>query len=700
MTETNNLLLIEDDRGYAMLIRKMLADPGVAPFQVEWVENLSGGLERLSKGGIAAIVTDLSLPDSQDLQTVDRLLLAAPRVPILVVSGLDDEDMGSQAVQHGAQDYLPKGQLNRYTLSRALRNMMNRKTAEDALFIEKERAQVTLNSIGDAVLCTDSSGNITYLNPVAEKMTGWSREEASGRPLAEVFRIIDGATRLPAQNPLEMAIEQNKTVGLTGNCILIRRDGFESSIEDSTAPIHDRDGHGTGAVIVFHDVGAARTMSLQMTHSAQHDFLTDLPNRMLLNDRITQAVSFAERQGRQLAVLFVDLDHFKKINDSLGHAIGDKLLQSVAGRLIASVRRSDTVSRQGGDEFVVLLSQVEHAEDAAFSARKILAAITSPHHIDHRDLYINVSIGISTYPGDGQDAESLMNTADSALYDAKEHGRNNYQFFRPDMHARVVERQSLEGNLRVALGRNEFLLHYQPKISLETGEITGVEALIRWMHPDRGLVPPLQFVPIAEECGLIVPIGQWVLLEACKQARAWRDSGLRPVPVAVNVSAVEFLARDFLSGVRAVLIATGVEPRNVELELTESVLMQDAESTVDTLHALKAMGVQLAVDDFGTGYSSFSYLRRFPLDALKIDRSFVHEVTANSDDATIVSAIISIGKSLKQRVIAEGVETREQLEFLQTQGCGEGQGYYFSRPVVAEQFTELLRSGIRETVVH
>jgi diguanylate cyclase (GGDEF)-like protein/PAS domain S-box-containing protein len=700
MTETNNLLLIEDDRSYAMLIRKMLADPRVAPFQVEWVENLSGGLERLSKGGIAAIVSDLSLPDSQGLRTVDRLLLAAPRVPILVVSGLDDEDMGSQAIQHGAQDYLPKGQLNRYTLSRALRNMMYRKTAEDALFIEKERAQVTLNSIGDAVLCTDSLGNITYLNSVAEKMTGWSREEASGRPLAEVFRIIDGATRLPAQNPLEMAIEQNKTVGLTGNCILIRRDGFEWSIEDSTAPIHDRDGHGTGAVIVFHDVSAARTMSLQMTHSAQHDFLTDLPNRMLLNDRITQAVSFAERQGRQLAVLFVDLDHFKKINDSLGHAIGDKLLQSVAGRLIASVRRSDTVSRQGGDEFVVLLSQVEHAEDAAFSARKILAAITSPHHIDHRDLYINVSIGVSTYPGDGQDAESLMNTADSALYDAKEHGRNNYQFFRPDMHARVVERQSLEGNLRVALGRNEFLLHYQPKISLETGEITGVEALIRWMHPDRGLVPPLQFVPIAEECGLIVPIGQWVLLEACKQARAWRDSGLRPVPVAVNVSAVEFLARDFLSGVRAVLIATGVEPRNVELELTESVLMQDAESTVDTLHALKAMGVRLTVDDFGTGYSSFSYLRRFPLDALKIDRSFVHEVTANSDDATIVSAIISIGKSLKQRVIAEGVETREQLEFLQTQGCGEGQGYYFSRPVVAEQFTELLRSGIRETVVH
>jgi EAL domain-containing protein (putative c-di-GMP-specific phosphodiesterase class I) len=294
----------------------------------------------------------------------------------------------------------------------------------------------------------------------------------------------------------------------------------------------------------------------------------------------------------------------------------------------------------------------------------------------------------------------LIKSADTAMYDAKERGRNNYQFFRPEMHARVLERQSLQGSLRHALGRHEFLLHYQPKISLESGEIIGVEALIRWMHPDRGLVPPSQFVPIAEECGLILPIGRWVLLEACRQARAWRDLGLRAVPVAVNVSAVEFLAKDFLSGVRAALIATGVEPRNLELELTESVLIVDAESTIDTLHALKAIGVQLAVDDFGTGYSSFSYLRRFPLDALKIDRSFVRDITVDPNDATIVSAMIGIGKSLRQRVIAEGVETREQLDFLQSQGCGEGQGYYFSRPVVAEQFAELLESGIGQTVVH
>src|SRR6202035_228219 len=380
-----------------------------------------------------------------------------------------------------------------------------------------------------------------------------------------------------------------------------------------------------------------------------------------------------------------------------GHAVGDKLLQSVAKRLVACVRRADTVSRLGGDEFVILLSQVEHEQDAAFSARKILRALTAPHTIENKSLDINVSIGVSTYPGDGRDAEGLMNKADAAMYEAKERGRNNYQFFRRDMHARLAERQSLEADLRYALGRNEFLLHYQPKFNLQTGQITGVEALIRWQHPQRGMVYPVQFMPIAEECGLILPIGRWVLLEACKQARAWTDAGLGVIPVAVNVSAAEFGAKDFLSGVRAILIATGVQPQNLELELTESVLMKDAESAVVTLVALKAMGVQLAIDDFGTGYSSFTYLRRFPSDALKLDRSFVQEITENPGDATIVSAMINIGKSLNQRVIAEGVETRAQLKFLQSHGCGEGQRYYFSHPVGAEQAGKLLETHARGT---
>jgi len=696
----NKLLLIEGDPADAKVIQAALADVRYGPFDVESVRQLSDAYERLGKEGIGAVLVDLFLPDSQGIETFNKLLLAAPHVPILVLSGPGDEDIAMQALQRGAQDYLLKGELTSHSLSRALRNMIERKAVEEALFIEKERAQVTLNSIGDAVLSTDISGNVTYLNHAAESLTGWSREEALRRPVAEVFQIIDGATRQPARNPMELAVQQNKTVGLTANCILIRRDGLECAIEDSAAPIHDRRGQVTGAVIVFHDVTAARAMSFRMSHLAQHDSLTDLPNRLLLNDRLTRAIASARRNGNRLAVLFVDLDRFKDINDSLGHAIGDKLLQSVAERLVARVRNSDTVSRPGGDEFVVLLSELEHPEDAAVCAKKMLTALTAPHRIAQHDVHVTVSIGVSTYPEDGQDAETLVKSADTAMYQAKENGRNNYEFFRQDMNIRAVERQSLEGSLSRALERHEFVLHYQPKINLEKGAITGAEALIRWLHLDRGLIPPAQFVPIAEDTGLLLPIGQWVLHEACRQARAWLDAGLRPVPVAVNISAVEFRDKGFLEGVRAILKDTRLEPRYLELELTESVLMQHAESSASVLQALKTMGVQLAVDDFGTGYSSLSYLRRFPIDTLKVDRSFVRQITADADDAIIASAVISMGKSLKLRVVAEGVETREQLAFLQDQRCDEGQGYYFSRPVVAEQFAKLLGTGISETAIN
>ena len=581
--------------------------------------------------------------------------------------------------------------------------MMMDSWATEAMVLENEVANMTLDSIGEAVLRTDAQGKVTYLNRKAEEMTGWRREEARGRPMADVLRLIESAASPAVGSAVGITMRNDQATKGTAdctNCILVRRDGFECGIERKVTPIQDQNGTVTGVVVAFHDVSASRAKSLEMSHLAQHDALTDLPNRLLFNDRLTQAIALAERQSKQLAVMFVDLDHFKKINDSLGHDVGDKLLQSVSGRLTDCVRRSDTVSRLGGDEFVVLLAQIEHAEDAAYSARKILRALATPHIIDNKSLDINVSIGVSTYPIDGQDAEGLMNRADNAMYEAKEHGRNNYQFFRHEMHARLAERQSLEADLRCALGRNEFLLHYQPKLSLQTGEITGLEALIRWLHPQRGMIYPAQFVSIAEECGLIVPIGQWVLLEACKQAQAWRDSGLGVVPVSVNVSAAEFGGKDFLSGVRAALIATGVEPQHLELELTESVLMRDAEAAVVTLVKLKTMGVQLAIDDFGTGYSSFAYLRRFPSDALKLHQSFVQEITADPADAAIVSAMINLGRSLKQRVIAEGVETRAQLKFLQLHGCGEGQGYYFSPPVVAERARKLFENGIQAGVVH
>jgi len=437
-----------------------------------------------------------------------------------------------------------------------------------------------------------------------------------------------------------------------------------------------------------------REKELRLRAMSQHDVLTDLPNRLLLKDRLIQAISRARRNRNQLAVLFLDLDGFKHINDSLGHPIGDKLLQSVAACLSACVRKSDTVSRHGGDEFVIVLSQVTHVEDAAISAAKIISELKREHSIGEHCLRVTVSIGISTYPGDGEDGETLLKNADTAMYRAKEYGRDNYQFFTPDMGFQAVERQSLESQLRYALERQELLLHYQPKVNLKTGAITSVEALVRWQHPERGLLLPGQFLTIAEDTGMIVAIGQWVLREACRQTREWLDAGLLAVPVAVNISSVEFRSDQFLEGVQVALKNACLDPRYLELELTETVLMRHAESAAHAIEQLKAIDVRLAVDDFGTGYSSLSYLTRFPTDALKVDQSFVRDIIVSAHDAIVVSAIISLGKSLKHRVIAEGVETPEQLAFLQAHGCDEGQGYYFSRPLVAQQFAKLLETGL------
>jgi diguanylate cyclase (GGDEF)-like protein/PAS domain S-box-containing protein len=693
--ESIKILLVEDNPGDARLLREMCKEEGLHG-TLTHVESMQEAENHAAEHQVDIVLLDLGLPDAQGLGAVRRARAVAPRVPLVVLTGLDDESLAAQALQEGAQDYLIKGQLDARGLSRALRYAIERNTMEEALFVEKERAQVTLNSIGDAVICTDISGNITFLNVVAEKVTGWLRQDAAGRPMAEVFRVSDAASHQSTPDPMERAVLQNRVGHLPPNCMLIRRDGVEIPIEDSVAPIHDREGKTTGAVIVFRDVSATRAMALQMTHAAQHDFLTGLPNRTLLNDRVSQAITFAQRHMKKVAVLFLDLDGFKHINDSLGHPSGDKLLQSIAQRLVHGLRGSDTVSRQGGDEFVMLLSEVEQSEDAAATARRMLQAVAEAHLIDDHDLHVTTSIGVSIYPDDGLDAETLIKNADTAMYQAKENGRHCYQFFKPAMNVRAVERQFIEEGLRRALERQEFILHYQPKVSLKTGKITGGEALIRWIHPVRGLIPPTQFIPISEDCGLILPIGNWVLREACKQAQVWADAGLPLATIAVNISAMELRGENFLEGVFAALEETGLAPSSLELELTESVLMGHAESTEAILKALRARGVQLAVDDFGTGYSSLSYLRRFSIDTLKIDQSFVRQIAAGPDETTIVAAVIGMGRNLRLRVVAEGVETQEELAFLQAQHCDEAQGYYFSRPVLPEEFARLLANGIPE----
>jgi diguanylate cyclase (GGDEF)-like protein len=438
--------------------------------------------------------------------------------------------------------------------------------------------------------------------------------------------------------------------------------------------------------------GAAQTMAQHMTHLAEHDALTGLPNRLLLKDRVGQAVAFAERHHNQVAVLSLDLDGFKHINNSLGQPIGDRLLQSVARRLVDCVRATDTVSREGGDEFAVLLSEIKQPEDAAAKAGRLLQAVAKPYSVDQHDLHVTTSIGISIYPDDGRDAETLIRNADTAMHQAKENGRQGYQFFRPAMNILAVERQSIEEHLRRALERQEFALHYQPIINLATGTIAGVEALIRWTHPIRGSVSPAQFIPVAEDCGLILPIGAWVLREACMQARAWADAGLANMTMAVNVSAMQFEQESFLEDLFTVLAETGLDPRYLELELTERALMKRVDLAASILSTLREKGIRVAVDDFGTGYSSLSYLRKFPLDALKIDQSFVRQITTIPDETVIITAIISMSRSLNLRVIAEGVETRDQLDFLKAHQCDEAQGYYFSRPVPPQQFVKLLEA--------
>jgi diguanylate cyclase (GGDEF)-like protein/PAS domain S-box-containing protein len=690
------LLLVEDNPADVRLLREMFHEQISHRTEVTQVETMGQAEKHLAGGAVDIILLDLGLPDAQGLESIRRTRAVAPRVPLVVLTALDDESMAAQALQEGVQDYLIKGQIDARGLLRALRYAVERKSMQEELFREKELAQVTLNSIGDAVICTDILGNITFLNLVAVRMTGWSRDEAAGRPMAEVFRVLDATSRKATPNPMEMAVRQNRTIHLPPNCILLQRDGCEIPIEDSIAPIHDREGHATGVVIVFRDVSSTQTMAVQMAHSAHHDFLTGLPNRKLLDDRVSQAILSATRSMKKVAVLFLDLDGFKHINDSLGHSIGDRVLQSVAKRLVDSVRASDTVSRQGGDEFVVLLSEVENSEGVAITARRLLQAGAEPHSIDHHDLYVTTCIGVSIYPDDGLDVETLIKNADTAMYQAKENGRQSYQFFKPAMNVRAVERQSIEGSLRRALERQEFTVHYQPKIKLSTGEISGAEALIRWTHPTRGLVSPAQFIPVAEDCGLILPIGNWVLREACNQARAWVEAGLPVGTMGVNISAMEFRNENFLEGVFSILKDTGLDPTFLELELTESVLMKHAQSTASVLQALRAKGVQVAVDDFGTGYSSLSYLQKFSIDALKIDQSFVRRIT--SDETTIVTAVIGMARSLKLRVVAEGVETLKELEFLQAHQCDEAQGYYFSRPVLPEQFAKLLETGISETL--
>ncbi|MFJ7282845.1 putative bifunctional diguanylate cyclase/phosphodiesterase [Pseudomonas sp. NPDC099000] len=431
---------------------------------------------------------------------------------------------------------------------------------------------------------------------------------------------------------------------------------------------------------------------LKVSHLLQYDILTELPNSTLLGDRLNQSLALSRRHDKQLAVMFLGLDRFKRINNALGHPAGDEMLKRVGRNLVSTVRESDSVFRYGSDEFVVILADIRHPQQTKGIAEKLLNAIRMPQHIAGHDLSVTASLGISIYPDDGFDAIALIKKAETAMRNVKESGPNDFSFFIDEMNQRARDQQSIESGIRLALERDEFVLHYQPKLDLGSGQVVGAEALIRWKKPGHGLVYPTDFISVAEDSGLIVPLSKWVLGQACRQACAWQASGLPKLCMSVNVSAIDFRQRDFVDGIEQILKQTGLAPSLLELEITEGVLMQNVDATVTALNRIKALGVRLAIDDFGTGYSSLSYLRRFPIDVLKIDQSFIRGLSRDSNDAALVSAIISLGKSLKLTIIAEGVETLEQLDFLKAHQCEEGQGYYFSKAVPPDAFVQYLMS--------
>ncbi len=544
------------------------------------------------------------------------------------------------------------------------------------------------DTINEGVVVTDSTNNIVSVNPAFSSITGYSAAEAIGN---NPRMLHSGLMDKVFYDKMWQSI--NKTGRWQGE-ISDRRKNGESYVEWlSISTMKDERGEFSHHIAVVSDISERKAAEEHMVYIAQHDFLTDLPNRMMLHDRLTQAIAHAGREHRKVAVMFLDLDRFKAINDTLGHLVGDKLLKVVASRISSVARVSDTVSRLGGDEFAIMLPYIENMDDIATIAVKLLTSVAGPCVIDGNDIEVTTSIGISVFPEDGNDSESLIAHADAAMYQAKGSGRNNYQFFTYEMNRRTLERMAIKNKLSHALERNELFLLYQPQVDLQSGRIIGAEALLRWDHPMFGNVLPTQFIPIAEENGLIPPMGEWVLREACRQNQEWRKQGLMKITMAVNLSAVQFRQKNLGEIIKDVLHESGLAPSGLELEITEGVVMQDAEAAILLLEDMKAMGLKISVDDFGTGYSSLSYLKRFPIDKFKIDQSFVRDLATDTDDAVIVSTIISMAHSLKLKVIAEGVETAEQLVFLKQQGCDEIQGYYFSKPVSAEEFTKLLSSG-------
>jgi diguanylate cyclase (GGDEF)-like protein/PAS domain S-box-containing protein len=536
----------------------------------------------------------------------------------------------------------------------------------------------------EAVIITDSQARIIEVNDAFTRITGFDKEEVIGRR-PTVLRSYRNSRRAHMQ----MWKSILRRGSWQGEVWDRRKNGEIYPVWLSIGPVRDDENAMRHYVAIASDISAIKKTEERLEHLAHHDSLTNLPNRILFSDRLLQAVALAKRNKKMIAVMLLDLDRFKEVNDTLGHRLGDQLLIEVSRRLKNSIREVDTISRLGGDEFAIILSDISDIESAAQVAQHFMQSVSEPFEIENHEIFITTSIGITIYPADSDEMESLLKNADTAMYHAKSRGKNNFQFFTNEMNNRIIEKLFIESKLRRALDHKEFQLYFQPQVEAETGCIVGMEALLRWVNPELGDMPPSKFIPIAEDTGLIIPIGAWVIQEACRQAMSWQEDGVPILNLSVNLSARQFHKQTVVEMISGILKETGFDPRHLELEITESVIMQDVDDNIQTLRSLKDLGLRLSIDDFGTGYSSLNYLKRFPIDVLKIDQSFVRDITSDPDNSSVVSAIIALAHSLNLKVIAEGVETAEQLEFLREHKCDEVQGYLFSRPILGSMVKDL-----------
>jgi diguanylate cyclase (GGDEF)-like protein/PAS domain S-box-containing protein len=576
------------------------------------------------------------------------------------------------------------------TVALLLLFVSQRRTA-DRLSISEARFRSLTELSSDAYWEQDEHFRFTRFTDIPKKASGAPGREREARIGKTRWELPNSRTSAAEWEAHKATLEAHKPFH---DFVHSREaaDGKLRHVSVSGLPIFDDRGKFEGYRGVTRDITEQKAAEERIRHLAQHDELTGLPNRTMFNRNVMHAITRAQRYGRTLAILFIDLDRFKFINDTLGHEVGDYVLEEIAERLRGCMRGSDTIARFGGDEFVILIEEFTAPSDITGVVNKLLVAVRKPLKNQGQEFSLSASVGISTYPDDGNNAQTLLKNADIAMYRAKDRGRNDFQFYSSEMNVHSVERLAMESSLRLALERGEFLLHYQPKVEINSGRMVGMEALIRWRHPKLGLVFPEEFIPLAEETGLIVPIGEWALRTACSQNRAWQQQGLRPLRIAVNLSARQFIHERLLEDVADVLRQTGLAPEFLELELTESTVMQNPEKTVKTLNAFRAMGIHLAIDDFGTGYSSLAYIKQFPIDSLKVDQSFIEDIPGDENDVAITKAIIALAQSLKLKVVAEGVENAEQLRFLREHICDQMQGYYCSKPLPEHEFVEFLRT--------